>query len=91
LHIWLLNPHIKYASTERTEVKRAIKLLYKVISRGEAESLTESLTSDVQEINLICEALSQCVHSLEMSNGLLPPEQRLYKEWKVGLLDRYTT
>jgi len=89
LHIWLLNPHIKYTSSQRTDIKGAIKLLYKVIPRREAERLTESMTSDIQEVTTIHEALRQCIDSLELSNRILPLEQRLYKEWKVGLLDRY--
>lgn len=90
LHLWILNSNITYASTEVTSgVKTAIKLLYRAISRSEADKLLEPVTSDIQDVGLAKEALRESINRLEASNKLLPEEQRRHQDWKVGLLDRY--
>jgi ubiquitin-protein ligase E3 D len=90
LSTWILNPHIDYLSSQKPAARGAIKLLYKVICKAEAERLTELVASDMQEINVVHEALLECIECLKQSTQILPPEQRVFNDWQVGLLDRYS-
>lgn len=90
LHLWILNSDIAYASTEAAGgVKTAIKLFYRTISRGEADSLLDPVTSDIQDLSLAEGALREIIRHLETSNKFLPEDQRRHQNWKVGLLDKY--
>ncbi|KAF4781966.1 hypothetical protein HER10_EVM0005802 [Colletotrichum scovillei] len=100
LHLWILNSNITYASSSfpssssssssppRTK-RAAIKLLYKEISQDEADDMLESMTSDVQEVNLPLPAIVAAAEGLRRSSGLLPPAERVFKGWIVGLLDKW--
>ncbi|KXH64644.1 hypothetical protein CNYM01_06646 [Colletotrichum nymphaeae SA-01] len=99
LHLWILNSNITYASSSfpssfssssppRTK-RAAIKLLYKEISQDEADDMLESMTSDVQEVNLPLPAIVAAAEGLRRSSGLLPPAERVFKGWNVGLLDKW--
>lgn len=66
-----------------------MKLLYRSIPREEADRMLEAVTCDAQEINLPAQALCEVVRHLEDSNVVLPPTERMFKEWKVGLLTRW--
>jgi ubiquitin-protein ligase E3 D len=93
LQIWVLNSSIVYAASGRPPQSqapaRAIKLLYKYIPRAEADAILDNLNSDVQEINLPRETIGAVTELLERSTGLLPARDRLFKEWKIGLLERW--
>ncbi|KAK4127069.1 hypothetical protein N657DRAFT_565391 [Parathielavia appendiculata] len=89
IHIWVLNSSIVYSSNGTSRITPAIKLLYRPISRGEAHKMLEEINCDAQEINLPAQAIGKVVHHLEESNALLPPTERLFKEWRVGLLTRW--
>jgi hypothetical protein len=90
LYLWILNANITYASTEEAAgVKTAIKLLYRVIDRSEADTLLEPVACDIQDMALAREALEEAVGRLEASSRLLPAQQRRHQDWSVGLLDRY--
>ncbi|KAK0716967.1 ubiquitin-conjugating enzyme E2-binding protein [Lasiosphaeria miniovina] len=89
LHIWVLNSGIVYSSSATAPGSTpAIKLLYRLIRREEAERMLETLTYDAQEVSLPAGALGNVIQSLDESNGLLPESERLFKEWKVGLLKK---
>lgn len=88
LQIWVLNSGICYSSA-KTEPKRAIKLLYKYIDRAEADDLVVKLNSDVQEINLPSDTIEAVAQQLEVSHGLLPVSERAFKDWKIGLVERW--
>lgn len=60
-----------------------------MVSQTEADKLLDSMTSDVQDINLPADAISEVLDTLNRSNGFLPPSNRLFKEWKVGLLEKW--
>ncbi|KAK2037287.1 hypothetical protein LZ31DRAFT_509951 [Colletotrichum somersetense] len=91
LHLWILNSHIVYASSSRRggAPRSAIKLLYREIAQEEADAMLESMTSDVQEVNLPAAAIAAAAEELRASSGLLPPGERALKEWNVGLLDKW--
>lgn len=100
VHIWVLNSGIVYASSSSDEAavaKRrpgagsgtlAIKLLYRWVSREEADRMLDSLTGDAQEVNIPVKAIQEVMQHLDESNSLLPATERIFKEWKVGLLRR---
>ncbi|KAK1687738.1 ubiquitin-conjugating enzyme E2-binding protein [Colletotrichum godetiae] len=103
LHLWILNSNITYASSssssfssasspfsaqQRTK-RAAIKLLYKEISQDEADTMLESMTSDVQEVNLPLPAIVAAAEGLKRSSEVLPPGERTFKGWNVGLLDKW--
>ena len=50
--------------------------------------MVESLTSSVQDISFPSEVVEQAKAKLVSSTDLLPPSERLFKEWKVGLIPR---
>ncbi len=64
-------------------------MLYRAISLTEAESMLEKVAPDAQEVNLPKEAVEAIMKALTASNALLPPTQRLFQQWTVGLLERY--
>ncbi|KAK3395637.1 ubiquitin-conjugating enzyme E2-binding protein [Sordaria brevicollis] len=99
VHIWVLNTGIVYASSANgaaVATRRpgagsgtlAIKLLYRLVSREEADRMLDSLTGDAQEVNIPVKAIQEVMQHLDQSNTLLPATERVFKEWKVGLLRR---
>jgi hypothetical protein len=63
-----------------------MKLLYRTITRDEANKMLEDVNSDVQEVNLPDEAVGAVAEALRESNTLLPVAERRYREWTVGML-----
>lgn len=87
LHFWIINPSVTYASSQTAGAPvRAMKLLYRTVSRSEADSTLEDVNSDVQEANLPEESVGAVVEALQESNSLLPVPERRYREWDVGML-----
>ncbi|KAF4830382.1 hypotheticall protein [Colletotrichum tropicale] len=89
LHLWILNSNIAYASSGREGKRSAIKLLYREIPQHEADAMLETMTSDVQEVNLPMADISRAAEVLRSSTEMLPPSERVFKEWNVGLLDKW--
>ncbi|CCF42809.1 hypothetical protein CH063_12701 [Colletotrichum higginsianum] len=91
LHLWILNANITYASSRcRGAAPRpAIKLLYREIPQAEADAMLESMTSDVQEVTLPLAEIAGAAEALRASGELLPPGERVFREWNVGLLDKW--
>jgi hypothetical protein len=88
IHVWVLNNTIVYSSSRVPECTPAVKLLFKRIPREKAERMLEAITCDAQEISLPADALNEVLRHLEDSNSLLPPAERVFRGWKVGLLTR---
>ena len=44
---------------------------------------------DAQEIEVPGDAVRALCEMLEVSNQLLPRRERVFKEWRVGLLERW--
>jgi len=85
----VLNPNVVYTASSTADRKTAIKILYKHIDPVESEKLITSMTSDVQEISLPEEAIKAADNCLLWSSELLPVQERTFKEWQVGLLERW--
>ncbi|KAH6630712.1 ubiquitin-conjugating enzyme E2-binding protein [Chaetomium sp. MPI-SDFR-AT-0129] len=88
IHIWVLNSSIVYSSSGTPQSTPAIKLLYRPLPLEDADKMLASVTCESQEICLPAAARREIIRHLEASNGLLPPTERMFKEWKVGLLTR---
>ncbi|KAK4181187.1 ubiquitin-conjugating enzyme E2-binding protein [Triangularia setosa] len=88
IYAWVFNANIVYSSSNGANGTPAIKLLYQRISREEADKMLEEVTCEAQEINLPAMGIERVVEHLEESNGLLPEKERVFKEWRVGLLTR---
>ncbi|KAK0723993.1 ubiquitin-conjugating enzyme E2-binding protein [Apiosordaria backusii] len=88
IYVWVLNANIVYSSSNGATGTPAIKLLYQRISREDADKMLEGVTCEAQEINLPAGAIESVIEHLDESNGLLPEKERVFKEWRVGLLTR---
>ncbi|KAJ4290121.1 hypothetical protein N0V88_006628 [Collariella sp. IMI 366227] len=85
IQIWALNSSIVYSSScggDDAQPTPAVKLLYRSIPNEEADKMLETISCDSQEINLPAQAIGEVVRHLDGSNVLLPPTERLFKEWK---------
>lgn len=51
--------------------------------------MLEAVTCEAQEVNMPAQAIRKIIQHLEESNLCLPPTERIFKEWKVGLLTRW--
>jgi ubiquitin-protein ligase E3 D len=104
LHIWLFNKNIAFTSTARTESLEAqsgqdgedeaaipaVKVLYRLVSREEADRLGQSITSDVQDIALPDAVVRGVRKLLEQSTVYLPENDRKFGGlWSVGLLEKW--
>ncbi|KAB5581062.1 ubiquitin-conjugating enzyme E2-binding protein [Coniochaeta sp. 2T2.1] len=91
LHFQILNPSLAYSSSTLPEPQPvpAMKLLWREITREEADEILDDINSDVQEVNLPEEAIGVVRDELQKSNGLLPETERRYREWGVGMLRRW--
>ncbi|KAH9908733.1 ubiquitin-conjugating enzyme E2C-binding protein [Xylariomycetidae sp. FL2044] len=91
LHIWLFSYHIAYASTEapRSSPARAVKVFFRMVSRAEADGMLDSMTADVQDITLPGDAIAQVEGLLARSNTYFDEGNRRFKEWNVGLLEKW--
>ncbi|KAF7533372.1 hypothetical protein G7054_g7123 [Neopestalotiopsis clavispora] len=92
LHIWLFNGNISFTSSvvESEGPVPAVKVLYRFVTKAEADRLSDSIMSDVQEITLPAHAVQGLRLLLERSNQWLPSGDRIFKEWTVGLLGKWS-
>lgn len=89
LHLWVLNPNVVYSSSSVPRRRVALKILFQRINSEDANKMIESMVSDVQEITFPKEAIESSLQQLEASSLLLPVRERCFKEWRVGLLERW--
>jgi ubiquitin-protein ligase E3 D len=92
LHIWLFNGNISFTSSvvESEGPVPAVKVLYRFVTKAEADRLSDSIMSDAQEITLPTQAVQGLRLLLERSNRWLPSGDRIFKEWTVGLLGKWS-
>ncbi|KAI1142167.1 ubiquitin-conjugating enzyme E2-binding protein [Hypoxylon sp. FL0543] len=89
LNVWVFNSSITFSSTEEARSPiRAVKVFYRMVTQAEADKLLDSMTSDVQDIYLPVDAIEKLINILGDSNHVLPQNDRQFKEWKVGLLEK---
>lgn len=91
LYVWVFNANITFSSTEAsTSPTSAIKVFYRTIKREEADKMLDSIASDVQDLSLPRDAISTIAKLLNNSNGFIPEGDRKFKEWTVGLLEKWS-
>ena len=64
-----------------------MKIFYKSVD--DPQELLEKQSNSVEELFLPPPILQEFIASLKQSTTLLPQSARNFKEWSVGLLDRY--
>jgi hypothetical protein len=89
LHLWVLNPNVLYSCSSIQGKRTAMKVLYKDVTVEEGNRLLDSIVSDVQDLNLPSATIQASRESLNFSSRLLPARERVFKDWHVGLLDRW--
>ncbi|KAH6717926.1 ubiquitin-conjugating enzyme E2-binding protein [Leptodontidium sp. MPI-SDFR-AT-0119] len=96
--IWVIAPCIRFActpsatssttsSTTSNLAAMAMKCFWKSIGSDEAKALLDS--ESAEEIVLPDEAIAEIGENLRDSALCLPPSARKFKEWDVGLMERY--
>ncbi|KAI0433419.1 ubiquitin-conjugating enzyme E2-binding protein [Xylaria sp. FL1042] len=92
LNIWVFNANITFSSTEApSSPTNATKVFYRTVSQEQADKMLESMTSDVQDISLPYEAITTIDELLQNSNSFIPESDRRFKEWTVGLLEKWNS
>lgn len=66
-----------------------MKILFRSIAVDEGNKLVDTMTSDVQDISFPSSVIDAAAEVLTSSNALLPPKERSFNGWKVGLLERW--
>ncbi|KAG6031415.1 hypothetical protein E4U41_007577 [Claviceps citrina] len=89
LHLWVLNPNVVYSSSLVSGKKTAMKILFREVPQEEGNKLLDSVVSDVQDLYLPAATIDSSRETLIFNSRLLPETQRYFKEWRVGLLDRW--
>lgn len=64
-----------------------MKIFYQSVSASEAETLMAK--EGVEELLLPWEAIVEIRDALTESKRCLPPAARVFREWDVGLLERF--
>lgn len=67
-----------------------MKVLYREIDYEEGIKMIESMSSEVQEVSTPSSMIEIVRSGLQQSTGTLPDHARHFKEWRVGLLDRWS-
>lgn len=89
LHLWMLNPGFKFSSSNNGRVFTASKVLFRMISSAEADKLVDPISSDVQELQMPMEVIKEVWDLLIQTNLIIPQSQRIFQEFRVGLLERW--
>jgi hypothetical protein len=90
LHLWVLNPRLIYTSSEVNGRREAMKVLYREIDYEEGIKMIETVSSEVQEVSTSASMIESVRSGLQQSTESLPDDARRFKDWRVGLLDRWS-
>ncbi|KAG5952710.1 hypothetical protein E4U53_000089 [Claviceps sorghi] len=89
LYLWVLNPNVVYSSSFVSGKRSAMKILFREVAQDEGNKLLDSVVSDVQDFYLSAATIDLARETLVMNSRLLPETERFFKEWQIGLLDRW--
>ena len=64
-----------------------MKLFWKVLSPEEDQKMRDNV--GVEDLDLPKDAVEELMGDLRLSASLLPPSARKFREWDVGLLERW--
>ncbi|KAL9127806.1 MAG: hypothetical protein Q9217_003390 [Psora testacea] len=85
LLLWVFTPDLTF-STSTSDMKRAMKLFYKIVT-DPAKELGDNMMR-TEELELPGGALEELQADLKKSTDILPPSARRHQDWTIGLLDR---
>jgi hypothetical protein len=91
--MWILSPAIRYTTTVQENSESAspgtpaMKIFWKSITDTDANKLLDSTT--YEEISLPAETILEIEKCLKASESFLPPSNRKFQDWNVGLLERF--
>lgn len=86
--LWVFNPDLLYCSSQkRPATHRGMKIFYQHIS--DPQKILDRQSDTFEELFLSPLISQEFITALKESTGLLPMSARNFKEWSVGLLDRY--
>ncbi|KAI1344632.1 ubiquitin-conjugating enzyme E2C-binding protein [Xylariaceae sp. FL0016] len=92
LNIWLFNGNITFSSTsESGSPLGAVKVFYRMVSQVDANEMLDSMTSNVQDILLPPGTIEVVKDKLRVSSHCMPQSDRKFKEWSIGLLERWVS
>jgi hypothetical protein len=84
----VFNPALLYTSSKSTPGPHiGMKIFYQSVD--EPKKLLDEQGYSVEELYLPMPVLHEFITTLKQSTALLPQPARKFKEWAVGLLDRY--
>lgn len=89
LYVWVLNPNVVYTSSFVQGKRAAMKVLFREVTQEEGNKILDSIVSDVQDLYLPTPTIDSSREALMLNSQLLPGSERSFKEWQVGLLDRW--
>ncbi|KAI9746081.1 MAG: hypothetical protein M1818_000762 [Claussenomyces sp. TS43310] len=100
LYVWVFAPHLtvsfspasKSWSTLAGSKARSVpatKVFYNTITVAEQDSLLENTTLSAEEIVFPHSVIKELHDTLRASTAILPPSAQRFREWNVGLLQRY--
>lgn len=100
LYIWVFAPCLTISlsprsltatdgSTSKGNIIPATKVFYDVITPSKSKSLLDSTSLSVEEIVLTHSVMEEMHAILKASTAQLPPSTQKFREWSVGLLERY--
>lgn len=86
--LWVFNPDLLYCSSRKPPAThRGMKIFYQPIN--DPQKILDVQSNTVEELFLSPLISQEFIIALKESTGLLPMSARNFKEWSVGLLDRY--
>lgn len=92
LKLWLFNTDIRYASSGTRRPMRAVKVFYQEVEISgstETKQGTSLAYGGFEEVMLIREMVKGLVEELKKSTDGLLEELTQFREWKVGVLQRF--
>lgn len=95
IQLWVFNPSLRYSSTSPNHsitTQHAMKILYQHALNIEALLQPESgkaSSLSLEELQLPANIFAAVEQALGRSNSLLPVSARGFREWRVGVLDRF--
>lgn len=95
LQLWVFNPDLRYSSTSTSHsitAQRGMKVLFQ--KTGNIEELLnpengKASSLSLEELELPDSIFKRLYYVLAERNAMLPVSAREFREWRVGILDRF--
>ena len=93
IETWVFSPNVRYASSvDSPSPTTAVKILYRAVTEAQQRE-RDSLVREqlhVHELGLPLVLEEELIGVLAEANGELPSELRVFQEWNVALLPRFS-